>query len=172
MKFLSILLVLILFSCGASVVVDYDSKTDFSKYSTFNFYPSIDSGLNDLDDQRIIVAIDSMMSKKGIRKEESPQFYINFYARENVTPSRNTIGIGIGGGGGNVGVGVSGGIPIGGHEIQQHLTLDLIDVQNDQLIWQGTLEGRFKENSSPSQKQAYYQSVIEKILQKFPPSAK
>jgi Domain of unknown function (DUF4136) len=172
MKILLILLVPILFSCGAAVVVDYDSKTDFSQYTTYDFYPSIDSGLDDLENQRIMAALDSLMPLKGIRKEVSPQFYVNFYAREIVTASHNTLGIAIGGGGGNVGVGVSGGIPIGGNEIQQQLTLDFIDVQNDQLIWQGILEGRFKENSAPTQKEVYYQNAIQKILRQFPPSSK
>lgn len=172
MKYLVVWLLLILTSCGTSVAVDYDSRTDFSKYATFDFYPSIDSGLNDLDNHRIMEVIDSLMPMKGLRKDESPHFYINFYAREVVTPSRNTLGIGIGGGGRNVGVGVSGGIPIGGNEIQQQLTLDFIDVQSDQLIWQGILEGRFKENSSPDQKEAYYQNAIQKIVRQFPPSLK
>lgn len=172
MKLLLILLASVLVSCGTSVVVDYDSRTDFSKYATYDFYPSIDSGLNDLDDQRIIAAIDSLMPVKGIQKDESPQFYINFYAREVVTASRSTLGIGIGGGGGNVGVGVSGGIPIGGNEIEQQLTLDLIDVQNDQLIWQGIWQGRFKESSTPYQMENYYYYTLQKILNKFPPSLK
>lgn len=172
MKFLLILLVPIFFSCGSAVVVDYDSKTDFSNYTTFNFFPSIDSGLNDLESERIILALDSILPLKGLQKEEEPQLYVNFYVSERITPSRSTLGIGFGTGGGNVGVGISGGIPVGGNEIEQQLTVDLIDVRKDQLIWQGLLNGRFKEMSTPEQKKVYYEKSISKILKQFPPSSK
>lgn len=172
MKFIWILVMPFLVSCASAVSVDYDSKTDFSQFTTYNFYPSIDSGLNELDEKRIKIAVDSLMKGKGFRKDEEPQFLINFYATERITSSRSTLGIGLGGGSRTVGVGVSGGIPIGGNEIEQRLTLDLIDVKYDRLIWQGVLDGRFKEKSSPDQKEIYYFSAMRKILNKFPPPAK
>ncbi len=160
---------ILLASCGASVAVDYDRQTDFSKYTSYNFYPTIESGLNDLDNNRIKNIADSLLQQKGFIKSENPQLYINFFARENVSNSRNTIGIGIGSGGGNVGVGVSGGIPIGGRVINQQLTMDFIDVEKDDLVWQAVAEGELKERSTPQQKEAYYLSVIQKILSKYPP---
>lgn len=173
MKLLSILLVTVLLaSCGATVAVDFDQNTDFSKYSTYNFYPTIQSGLSELDDMRIMKITDSLLQGRGFEKSEIPQLYINFYALENVSASRNTIGIGIGSGGGNVGVGVSGGIPIGGRVVNQQLTLDFIDVQRDDLVWQAVAEGEMKERATPQQKEAYYISVLEKILKKYPPGKK
>jgi len=169
MKWLMLPLLLLLVSCGAAVVSDYDTTTDFSKYQTYNFYGSIDSGLNDLDDKRILRITDSILTLKGFRKVEHPQLLINFYAKEVVTSSRNTIGIGIGGGGRNMGVGVSGGIPIGGNDIEQKFTFDVIDALDDKLIWQGVLEKRFKENSTPNQKELYYGRLLSSILDKFPP---
>lgn len=170
MKLFPILLLSIfLVSCGATVTVDYDKQVDFSKYTAYNYYPTIESGLNELDDRRIIKAADSLLRARGFVKSESPQFYINFYARESLSNSRNTIGIGVGSGGGNVGVGVSGGIPIGGKTINQRLTIDFIDVQKDDLIWQAIADGDMKERANPQQKEAYYFSVIQKILSKYPP---
>ena len=170
MKLLSILvLTIFLASCGATVAVDYDQQTDFSKYKTYSYFPTIDSGLNELDDNRIMQITDSLLQQRGFVKSETPQLYINFFARESISSSRNTIGIGIGGGGGNVGVGVSGGIPIGGNVINQQLTMDFIDVEKDDLVWQAVAEGEMKERSTPQQKEAYYISVIQKILAKYPP---
>ena len=170
MKLLSILVLSIFFvSCGTTVAVDYDKQADFSKYSTYNYFPTIDSGLNQLDDSRIMQITDSLLQQRGFVKSEIPQLYINFYARESVSRSRNTIGIGVGGGGGNVGVGVSGGIPIGGNVINQQLTMDLIDVEKDDLVWQAVAEGEMKERATPQQKEAYYVSVIQKILKYYPP---
>ena len=161
-----------LISCGSTVAVDYDQQADFSKYNTYNYFPTIDSGLNDLDDKRIMKITDSIMQQRGFEKTETPQIYVNFYARESVSSSRNTIGVGFGGGGGNVGVGVSGGIPIGGNILNQQLTMDFIDVEKDDLVWQAVADGEMKEKSTPQQKEAYYISVIQKILAKYPPGKK
>tara|TARA_R110002012_G_scaffold113371_2_gene259400 strand:+ start:9801 stop:10352 length:552 start_codon:yes stop_codon:yes gene_type:complete len=170
MKLVPILfLSILLSSCGATVAVDYDKKVDFSKYNSYNYFPTIDSGLNQLDDSRIMHITDSLLQQSGFVKSETPQLYINFYARESVSRSRNTIGIGVGGGGGNVGVGVSGGIPIGGNVVNQQLTIDFIDVVKDDLVWQAVAEGELKERATPQQKEAYYVSVIKKILAKYPP---
>jgi hypothetical protein len=173
MKLLTIFIFSIfLVSCGASVAVDYDEQIDFSKYNSYNYFPTIDSGLNELDDNRIIKITDSLVQQRGFTKSETPQIYINFYARESISNSRNTIGIGIGSGGGNVGVGVSGGIPIGGKVVNQQLTMDFIDVEKDDLVWQAVADGEMKERATPQQKEAYYISVIQKILAKYPPSKK
>ncbi|XOL41181.1 hypothetical protein KCTC32420_01563 [Aequorivita nionensis] len=170
MKLLSILvLTIFLASCGATVAVDYDKQVDFSKYNSYNYFPNIDSGLNELDDNRIIQITDSLLQQSGFIKSETPQIYVNFYARESVSSSRNTIGIGIGSGGGNVGVGVSGGIPIGGNVLNQQLTMDFIDVEKDDLVWQAVADGEMKERSTPQQKEAYYMTVLQKILAKYPP---
>ena len=171
MKYFSIVLITLLFvSCGTSVGVDYDKEVDFSQYKTYNFFPTIDSGLNDLDDKRIVQATDSVLQARGFVKSETPQLYINFFAKENLRSSRNTIGIGVGGGGGNVGVGVSGGIPIGGRIFEQAITMDFIDVSNDDLIWQAIAEADLKEKANPLQKKEHYEEVVSKILKKFPPS--
>lgn len=173
MKLLSIIAAtLFLVSCGATVAVDYDQKVDFSTYHSYNFYPSIDSGLSALDDTRIMKIADSLLQERGFIKSDNPQLYVNFFARESVSNSRNTIGIGIGSGGGNLGVGVSGGIPIGGRVVNQQLTLDFIDVQKDDLVWQAVAEGEMKERATPEQKEAYYLATIQKILKKYPPKRK
>jgi len=173
MKFLTIsILSLFLVSCGATVAVDYDKQVDFLKYNTYNYFPNIDSGLNALDDNRIIKITDSLLQQRGFTKSETPQIFINFFARESVSNSRNTIGIGVGGGGGNMGVGVSGGIPIGGRVVNQQLTIDFIDVAKDDLVWQAVAEGEMKERATPQQKEAYYVSVIQKILKEYPPKTK
>jgi hypothetical protein len=169
---LFIVLSIFLVSCGATVGVDYDKQVDFSKYNSYNFYASIDSGLNDLDDNRIMQITDSLLQQRGFVKSETPQIFINFFARESVSNSRNTIGIGIGGGGGNMGVGVSGGIPIGGRVVNQQLTMDFIDAEKDDLVWQAVAEGEMKERATPQQKEAYYISVVQKILAKYPPIKK
>lgn len=168
-SFLVLFALILLISCGTTVGIDYDKQTDFSQYTSYNFYPGIESGLNELDDKRIKQATDSLLQARGFVKSETPQLYINFYASETISNSRNTIGIGIGGGGRNVGVGISGGIPIGGRVINQQLTVDFIDASKDDLVWQAVADGELKEKATPEQKEAYYAKVLLKILNKYPP---
>lgn len=174
MKYLSILFIAVFFvSCGAVMTVDYDTETDFTNFTSYQFYSDIDSGLNELDTKRIMKAVDSSFQQRNFIRTDSCTFYIDFFATESISNSRNTLGVGVGGGGGNVGVGVSGGIPIGGRVINQLLTIEIRDVSVEQkLVWQILIDGELKENATPGQKEAYYFSEIDKALQKFPPSKK
>lgn len=158
-----------LLSCGATVAVDYDVTKDFTGYKTYDFYPTIDSGLSELDERRIEKAVDSVLRRNGFVKNAYPDFWINYYAFEAMAPVRSTIGIGVGAGGGNGSVGVSGGIPVGTDEIEQQLTFDLVDSDADELIWQAVLVGRFKEYASPHQKRKYYINGVQKVFNRFPP---
>jgi hypothetical protein len=168
MRFFLSFLILTMISCGSSVITDYDTSTDFSGYQTYGFYPSIDSGLSNLDDKRIQQALDTLLYSRGLVKSERPDLLVNYFASQQLSPSRSSIGIGIGGGGGNVGVGVSGGVPIGGNNIEQRLTLDFIDRYKDQLVWQAVAESSLPERSSAKQKKQHYSQVIKKMLKKFP----
>jgi len=167
--FFFILCSVILISCGPTVGIDYDTEKDFSKYSTYNFYPTLQSGLSELDENRIIKITDSLLQEKGLIKSDNPQLLINFYSKEYVSRSRNTIGIGVGGGGRNTSMGVSTGIPVGGNEINQQLTVDFIDAINDALVWQAKTEGSFKEKATPEQRESYYLKTLNKIFNKYPP---
>ena len=167
--FFLLILLISMASCGSSAVVDFDKTADFSSLDSYDYYPGIQSGLNPFDDRRMMRAIDSVMEVRGLRQSINPDLLINFYTEEYITESNTTIGIGIGGGSGNVGYGVSGGIPVGGNEIRQLVTLDLIDVRKDALIWQGVIVANIQENASPEDKECYFQQIISKLLKEYPP---
>jgi len=170
MKHLLLLITsVILISCGATVSYDYDTETDFATYKSYDFYPNISSGLSNLDNIRIIKATDSILQSRGFEKSDSPQFLINFFAKEFTSQSNTTIGFGVGGGGHNGSVGVSGGVPVGGDIINQKLTFDFIDEKGDKLFWQAVGEDELKVKASPSQKDTYYFELISKIINGFPP---
>ncbi len=157
-------------SCGVVASYDYDKETNFKNYNTYNYYATIESGLSQLDNKRIIKITDSILQLNGYTKSTTPDFRINYYTKEGSISNRNTIGVGIGGGGRNVGYGISGGIPIGGKTIDQQVTLDFIDAKQDRLIWQGIIDGAIKEKASPQWKEAYYKKIISKLLKGFPPN--
>lgn len=174
MKRLTILFCLLLLAACSSVnvIYDYDKAADFSAYSTYNYYPEIDPGLNNLDARRLYNAIDSTLRSKGIQLSEEPDFYINIQSNYYSAPSNSSVGVGLGGGGGNVGGGVSVGVPIGGASLEREIIFDLIDSQRDVLLWQAISKGNLKENETPSKKEARIQALVAKVFSKYPPVIK
>ena len=169
MKSVLVAFVTLLFvGCGAAPVFDYNTTTDFTALKTYAFFPNIQSGLTQLDDDRIKQTLDSLLRTKNITPSTNPDILINYYAYQQLVAG-STIGVGVGSGGGNVGVGVSGGIPISGKKIEQNFTLDFISNPADALIWQGVITDSFKETATPAQKKTHYIKLLSKLINGFPP---
>ncbi|MDX1365312.1 MAG: DUF4136 domain-containing protein [Arenibacter latericius] len=170
---LPILLLVLLSSCGAvRVQYDYDQATEFSAYSTYNYYPDVDTGLNELDTRRLNRAIDSTMRGKGFLLSEEPDFYIAILGRTYQAARNNTVGVGVGGSGSSVGGGLSVGIPVGATKMEWEIQLDFVDTQKDELFWQAIAVSAFNANSSPQIKEEKLRAIVEKALEKYPPKQK
>ncbi|MDT0607906.1 DUF4136 domain-containing protein [Croceitalea rosinachiae] len=160
----------LLISCNTiRVDYDYDRATNFSNYTTYNYFSDIESGLSELDEKRLVKALDSTLQAKGYLLAEEPDFFINILSSEFRTASSNNVGIGVGGGGGNVGGGVSVGLPIGNSGWQRQIQFDFVDSQKDALYWQAVTESGFRDNASPSVREERLQALIVKVFKKFPP---
>jgi len=74
MKYLfALVLVFSLVGCASiNVNYDYDKQTVFSAYTTYNYYPDMNTGMNELDVKRLLDAIDSYMQTKGSYLRRSP----------------------------------------------------------------------------------------------------
>ena len=167
------LLVLCCTACSTvRVAYDYDKTTDFSNYTTYGYYPEMETGLSELDAKRLLKAIDAIMQQKGILFSEEPEILINIQSRAFQNPSNNTVGVGVGGTGRNVGGGVSIGLPLGGSGIEREIVFDLIDSQKDALVWQAISESAFREGASPSVKEEKIQQIVAKVFSKYPPKIK
>ncbi len=163
-------LAFILVSCGGAYVVhDYDEKQDFLEYKTYAFYPEMVSGLSDLDQKRLLMVTENEMKAKGFIKSEAPDIYINFKTSSSEKASTNTIGVGVGSGGGGINIGLGGAIPVGGSQTILELTIDFIDVKKDALVWQAITERRFHPNASPNTRTNFFQQIIKKSMNKYPP---
>ncbi|TAI49706.1 DUF4136 domain-containing protein [Flagellimonas allohymeniacidonis] len=161
---------LLLSSCSSvRVNYDYDRATDFSSYTTYNYFSDIESGLSALDEKRLVRVLDSTLQSKGYRLDEEPDFYINILSNEFRSASNSAVGVGIGGAGRNVGGGVSMGIPVGNSGIQRMIQFDFVDAQKDALFWQATSESGFRSNASPSVREERLRAVVDKVFSKFPP---
>ena len=171
MKYIGfIFLILIIASCGATRVhYNYDEAVDFSAYSTFGYYSDMDTGLSQLDEKRLMNAMDATLQSKGFLFSEEPDMFVNVQSAILRGQSGNSVGVGLGGGGGAIGGGIAVGLPVGGPKLMRELTIDFVDVKRDVLLWQALSESPFKEGDTPMEKQQKMKELITKIFEKYPP---
>ena len=170
---LFIVLIVVMASCSSvKVNYDYDKTVDFSSYSTYNYYSDMQSGLSQLDEKRLLNALDSTLKARGYRLAEEPELFINIISNEYRSAPNNNVGVGLGGGGRNVGGGISVGLPLGGPNMQRSIQIDLVDAQRDALVWQAVAESGLRENASPSVREDKLRAVVKKVFSKFPPKVK
>lgn len=165
-------ILILLASCNATKVsYDYDRQTDFGAYTTYNYFGEMDTGLNGLDEKRLMDALDATLGEKGLLFAEEPDILINIKSTVLSSQPGNNVGVGLGGGGGNVGGGVSIGIPVGGGpKLARELQIDFVDANKDILIWQALSESPFREGGTPMEKEEKLQMLVAKIFSKYPPA--
>lgn len=170
MKNLKYIFLFLLMSCSSSkVIYDYDKEADFNQYKTYHIFENAGEGLNKFDVDRLVSKIDIEMSLHGFKKQENPDFFIDFKSKKTEAQNNNTIGIGIGNSGRNGGIGISGGIPIGSKKLNEEITIDFVEAKNQQLFWQGILTSKINEKTTPEKREMYFADVVKKILSAYPP---
>ncbi len=163
----------LLASCGAvKVDYDYDRGTNFSNYTTYNYFSDMNSGLSQLDERRLLRVLDSTLTTKGFKLSEEPDFFINILSNEYRRNSVNNVGLGVGGTGGNVGGGLSVGIPISSGGLQRMIQFDFVDADRDALFWQAVSDSGYRDNASPSVREDMLRAVVAKVFSKYPPEKK
>ncbi|WP_111685524.1 DUF4136 domain-containing protein [Winogradskyella tangerina] len=157
-------------SCGAVVNYDYEKSTDFSKYKTYNYFDDMQTGLSQLDDKRIMRAIDAKLATMGLTRSENPDFFIDIQSQDIQNRNNTNIGVGAGGTGGNVGGGVAVGIPLNSNQRTRELIIDFVDKkQNERLFWQAVSESTYNPKASPEKREIAFAKLVEKIFSGYPP---
>ncbi len=175
MKKSLILLSLSLFvlSCASvRVTYDYEKRTDFNTYKSYNYYNDMNTELGELDTKRLLNALDIGLQAKGLFKSESPDFLINIKSSTFQEGRRNNVGVGVGGGGGHVGGGISIGIPMGQAKVNREIVFEFVDENKTGLFWQAISETAYQLNASPEAKETQFKAIVEKILSGYPPTSK
>tara|TARA_R110001606_G_scaffold109837_3_gene235666 strand:- start:13 stop:531 length:519 start_codon:yes stop_codon:yes gene_type:complete len=168
--FLFSIILVVLTSCGAARVnYDYDSRTDFTSYATYNYFNDMETGLSELDEKRLMEAMDATLGEKGYMFAEEPDVFINIKSTVFKSQQGNNVGVGLGGGNRGIGGGVSIGIPVGGPKLTRELQIDFVDSNKDMLIWQAISESPFREGDTPAEKAEKLQAVVDKIFNNYPP---
>ncbi|WP_273274302.1 DUF4136 domain-containing protein [Maribacter polysiphoniae] len=181
MKILALPIVALLFlsSCvSVRVLSDYDKDANFNSYKTYAFYKTgIDKAhISDLDKKRILKAIDSELSSRGMVKSEDPDVLISIFTkeREQVDVYNNYWGGRFGWGWspyywGGYGPGWGWDNPAVSTRTQGSLYIDLIDAKNKELVWQGKGVGSLSSSNNIEKKEERIREFVTEILQQYPP---
>ncbi len=173
-KLIPLLLIAAVFTSCSSVrvVTDYDLQANFGEYNNYAFYkPGIDQAeISDLDKRRILRAIDSELSAKGMMKNENADLLVSIFTKERdrVDVYNNNFGWGWGWGwnpwfyGGFNGSNVS-------TTTEGTLYIDLVDAKTKQLVWQGIGSMRLHQYDNIEKKEARIREIVQEIIAQYPP---
>lgn len=181
-KYIFILLGLSTFmACSPSLKVtsDYDKAVSFQPYKTFaiNTVDSSKQAISQLNEDRIINAIKSELSKKGFTENTaSPDLLVHAVTvlKDRKSVSSNTDYYGYGGGyrpwGWGGGMGVTGYTT---YNVQDYkdgsLIIDIADAKTQKLVWEGI--GNKEIDKPLDNPDAEIAAAVASILAKFPPGA-
>ena len=164
-RFFIFSLLITLVSCGPKVYIDYDTKTDFEEYETYNFYDPSNSGLNELDNERVMDAIENELDSLGKEPKVIPDFSIEFYAELFVENQPHNVGVSFGGAFGAVG----GSVPANYEKEMISLTINFADALTDELFWQAVIEEEFDKEMTPEERNQFFKELVKEALSKYPP---
>ena len=167
---LGVLMVLFVFtSCGTVVNYDYEKTTDFSKYKTYNYFDDMKTGLSELDNKRLIIAIDTKLKTMGLTRSDDADFYIDIQSQDIQNRTNSNVGVGVGGGGGGGFGGVSVGVPLGGNQNTREMVIEFVDDTRGGMFWHAVSESSYQPNSSPERREAKFVALLDKIFAGYPP---
>ncbi len=162
-------LILFFLACKVvSVSVDYDKEASFENIKTYAFLKtSVDKlEISDLDKKRILRSVDEVLQAKGFAKSEKPDVLISLFTKENeridVYNSFNY--------GWNWHPFYGTNYSHVSRTPEGTLIINILDVKNRVLLWQGTGKGYLTQN--PDQKDECIKRFVSEILTQFPPTKK
>jgi hypothetical protein len=177
-RFLTILSIALLAGCSTiSVSYDYDKSTDFSKYKTYAFSDDVAKlKISDLNRERIMKAIETEMTARGMSKSETPDALIDLEitAQERVQANANSMGGGGMAGRGRFGYG--GGFTTTTIDYNKYvdgsLFINLVDKTSEKIVWQGRGTKTLDENATPEKRDANIKYAVKTIFNKYPVKVK
>ncbi|WP_419661991.1 uncharacterized protein Dvar_24330 [Desulfosarcina variabilis str. Montpellier] len=168
---------------GIQTSQDYDPKTDFQSIQTVAWATPTQPKTGDeridnpFRDTRIRAAIRQQLEKKGLRfkPDQTPDVLVRYQytirQRIDSAGSGGSVGFGIGsyGSRGGIAIGTSTGNNL--REIDEGtLVIDLVGAESDTLLWRGSGIQRFEAYDNPKKTTQVIDTLVESILNQFPPS--
>jgi hypothetical protein len=153
--------------------------TDFATYRTWGFHQPLSAdknGYSTITTERIKVAVEREMLRRGFTASTTPDLYVNFdvTTREAVQASNSpSMGISFGGfsyggsGGGGVGVGTSTGGTSVKTVTEGTLAIDVVDRERNKLVWGGSVEGTLTKEALQDPEKTI-DAAVQAVFREFP----
>jgi Domain of unknown function (DUF4136) len=162
---------------GPSVQYDYDARTNYSGYRTFDWTaepapaPVPGGGFdNPIMNDRVRRAVETELAAKGFHRDVTtdPDFLITYYPRREPGRSQQ-VHLGVGFGMGPLGIGVGGPVGDPHREAMAGIVLEIQDYKSRTLVWKATAEGALQGSDDPAQADADVTEAVRGMLKRFPP---
>ena len=181
MKKLLLIPVLFAFVACSTVKVtyDYDKQADFSKYKTYAVSEETTKmvGVNQLNRDRMIAAVEAEMAVKGFTKADNADVILDIRVKgeEVQTATATSTGGGYGGYGyGRWGYGGGMSTTYVNYDsyVEGTLFVTLIDKATEKIVWQGTGTKTIDENASAKKREENINYAVKQIFTNYPPAVK
>lgn len=178
MKKLLFIAAVIMTSCSSvKVSYDFDKQVDFAKFKTYAFtQESLNLGLDQLNRDRLITAVETELAAKGFTKSDNPDVLIDLHitAKQRTEAVANTTGTG--GYGGYYGrYGYGGGFSSSTTSISYNdyidgtLLINMVDKSTEKIAWQGKGTKTLDENANAAKKESNINYAVKQIFMNYPP---
>jgi hypothetical protein len=177
-KFLVIPVLFAFVACSTvKVAYDYDKQADFSKYKTYVISEETMKmkGVNQLNRDRIIAAVEAQMAAKGFTKSENADVILDVRIKGEeiqTATATNTGGYGYGYGRWGYGGGFSTTTVNYDKYVEGTLFVTLVDKVTEKIAWQGTGTKTLEENASAEKREQNIDYAVQQIFTNYPPGAK
>ena len=173
-NFLFLLVLVLVSACsGLKVSYDYDKQADFTKYKTYQFAEEVyQTGIPQLDRDRIIRAIEAEMQKRGFTKSDTPDALVDFNVKLQQQQSATATTYGGYGGYGPYRYGFSPGLSTTSIDVNTYvegtLFVNVIDRVAQKIVWQGRGTKTLDEHASAEKREANVNKAVQYMFQKYP----
>lgn len=166
-----VFLCLLAVSCSSiQTSYDYDKNADFSKYKRYAFTEHAMNlqGLQQLDRNRILAAIEAEMTKLGYEKSDTPDVLVDIHVKteEQMSATATTSG------GGYRGYGYGGGFTTTNVNYNKYtegtLFVDIVDKGTETIVWQGRGTKTLNEKATPERKETNIKAAVAAIFRQYP----
>jgi hypothetical protein len=176
-KFTFLLFILIVAASCSSVKIssDFDKSAGFASYKTYAFTNEAKTltGVNDLNRNRLLTAVETELAAKGFAKNETnPDVLIDIQLKGEQKQTATATNSG-----GRYGYGYRYGYG-GGFStttinydtyVDGTLFIDMIDASKNQLVWQGRGTKTVDPDASQKKREDNINYAVKMIFQKYPP---
>ena len=159
---------------------DFDKTADFASFKTYAMKDGTPVG-QPLIDQRIVAAIDTQLTAKGLKKSDAnPDVYVIYHVAFDKQKDISTFSSGYGGGYGPYGYGWGGGWGGGMATttttvrdiVVGTLVVDMADAKKNQMVWRGMGVKEVNTQANPEKRDKSINEALKKIFKNYPPKVK